>query len=109
MSSPALVEEKLQATGTAFDGNGGQAEGAVDHLIIEGAGHFVAFEQPTDVAEVIAKRMTTELARFKTEEALHRIEWEKLSTREKQTLSTDWEWWMKEGAKEASNKRKSKL
>jgi len=109
LSTPVIIKEKLEITGTGIGGNGGVETGGVEHITYEDGGHFVPFEQSKDVAGDLANWMAGEIARFQDERALLNEEWGKLQEREKYTLSEEWNWWMDEERKQSRLRRKAKL
>jgi pimeloyl-ACP methyl ester carboxylesterase len=96
-SSRQVEEEKLRVTGTGIGGSGGTAEGAVQSVLVKGAGHFVPFERPQEVAEVVAKWIGTDLKLWHNEQTLLRESWDQVKGQAKFTLSEDWKWWMQQG------------
>ena len=108
-SSRQLESDKLNVTGTGIGGSGGAAEGAVQSILVNGAGHFVPFERPQEVAEAVASWVSSDVKLWQTEQAALRKNWDRVEGRAKFTLSDDWRWWMQHGQDSSRPRVASKL
>ena len=108
-SSRQLEADKLRITGTGIGGSGGEAEGAVQSVLVKGAGHFVPFERPQEVAEAVAGWIASDMKLWQKEQASLREQWDRVEGRAKFTLSDDWKWWMQHGQDSSRPRVASKL
>ncbi|KAF2856286.1 toxin biosynthesis protein-like protein [Plenodomus tracheiphilus IPT5] len=73
LTDDAVIEEKVARTGVGVGGSGGRAEGRVDHVTVQDAGHLIPMEKVEESAEHIGKWIEKEMLRYwdwerKTEE-----------------------------------------
>ena len=81
---------KVPMTGTGAGGSGGEKEGKVDHVFLEGIGHLIPMEAPVLSAEVTSKWMGKTLAAwFKEAEAFEKS-WSKVDQKDKIMLNKKW-------------------
>lgn len=108
-SSRQLEAEKFRITGTGIGGSGGAAEGAVQSTLVKGAGHFVAFERPQEVAAAMARWIASDIKLWHDEQSSLRDMWDQVKGQAKFTLSDDWKWWMQQGQDSGQPRVVSKL
>jgi pimeloyl-ACP methyl ester carboxylesterase len=89
MSSPELIQAKLDITGAAPGGSGGAKAGRVKGITLKGVGHLVAMERSEECADAAAAWFGQEVKRFEAERKVYE-EWTKKSLMEKQTMSEEW-------------------
>lgn len=94
LSAPQHVADKLAVTGVGAGGSGGVREGAVQHVVMKKAGHFVPFERPRDVAELMERFVAREMVRWRREEQELAREWRDRSQRDKVVVDEEWLYWM---------------
>jgi hypothetical protein len=88
-SAPDQRKEKLELTGSGFDGSGGVKAGRVREKVIKGKGHLIAMDATGECAESAATWFGQEVKVFK-QERKEWEEWTKKSMAEKTTLSEEW-------------------
>ena len=88
-SPPEFQQDKMDRTGTAFNGNGGAAKGRVESAVLD-CGHLVAMEKPTECAEASANFIDRELRRWEEEERQRREIWDSMSRRERVDINDRW-------------------
>lgn len=69
------IEEKLAVTGSGVSGSGGRAEGRVDSVILQDAGHLIPMERPEESAENIGRWIGKDMKRFWDWERKTQEEW----------------------------------
>ncbi|TVY78497.1 Abhydrolase domain-containing protein mpaH [Lachnellula suecica] len=69
---------------------------AVAEEIVKGASHFLVFEKPGRVAEIIGNWMAQELEAWRREEANLEEELEKIPVEERSRVDEDWRFWMED-------------
>lgn len=86
--------DKVSRTGIGAGGSGGEAEGRVRGVTLEGVGHLIAMEAPGKTAEVAAEWIKRELEGFG--ERRRRLEegWWRRERRERQRVDGDWKRFM---------------
>ncbi|EMF14811.1 alpha/beta-hydrolase [Sphaerulina musiva SO2202] len=86
--------DKVSRTGIGAGGSGGEAEGRVGGVTLEGVGHLIAMEAPGKTAEVAAEWIKRELEGFG--ERRRRLEegWWRRERRERQRVDGDWKRFM---------------
>lgn len=89
LSTPEMRSGRMQATGTGPGGSGGVKAGKVREEVLDGVGHLVPMEKPTECAKLAAQwigecmpDITRELERFE--------QWKKKPLKEKITLDKEW-------------------
>lgn len=75
LSSAESRRLKMERTGKSTGGSGGVADGLVKEVVIAGAGHFVAFEKPAEVAAAMGQWLDVEMPRFRQLEAAEKQAW----------------------------------
>ncbi|KAL9054089.1 MAG: hypothetical protein Q9162_004346 [Coniocarpon cinnabarinum] len=90
-AEPSARADKVAITGTGTGGSGGNAEGAVDEMVLEGCNHWVPLEKPSRVAEAAVRWLEHQLIR--SEEGDKDPQWDARSIREKSMLDDDWLQW----------------
>lgn len=90
MSSPTMMADKLNHTGTGLGGSGGILAGRVKDVVLKENGHLVAQEAPVQCAEETSKWLGPELQRWKEDEKLFRDQWSRKSKVEKMTIDHRW-------------------
>ncbi|CAP86295.1 Pc20g09660 [Penicillium rubens Wisconsin 54-1255] len=84
MCLPALCKDKLGHTGTGIGGSGGLSAGRVRSTYMEGFGHLVAQEAPTECAKRAARWIGPEIKRWQDENGLATTGWpQKKSSKER--------------------------
>lgn len=86
--------DKVSKTGIGAGGSGGEAEGRVRGVTLEGVGHLIAMEAPGKTAEVAAEWIKRELEGFA--ERRRRLEegWWSREKRERQRVDGEWKRFM---------------
>lgn len=86
--------DKVSRTGIGAGGSGGEAEGRVRGVTLEGVGHLIAMEAPGKTAEVAAEWIRRELEGFG--ERRRRLEegWWSRERRERQRVDGEWKRFM---------------
>lgn len=75
LTDDAVIEEKLAKTGCGVGGSGGRAEGRVDQVTVQDAGHLIPMEKVEESAEHIGKWIKKEMARYWDWERKTEAEW----------------------------------
>lgn len=90
----STARDKVSRTGIGAGGSGGEAEGRVRGVTLEGVGHLIAMEAPGKTAEVAAEWIKRELEGFG--ERRRRLEegWWGRERRERQRVDGDWKRFM---------------
>ncbi|KAH7559382.1 Alpha/beta hydrolase family-domain-containing protein [Bipolaris maydis] len=76
LTDDAVIEEKMQMTGSGVNGSGGRAEGLVDNVTVKGAGHLIPMEKVEESADHISKWVGKEMKRYWDWERKTEEEWE---------------------------------
>ncbi|MCJ1286483.1 hypothetical protein MMC26_005829 [Xylographa opegraphella] len=71
LSNVHMQAQKVDATGVGVGGSGGVAEGKVEKVVFEAAGHLPPYEQVGDCAEVTAAWLGRQVQHFKREDAFY--------------------------------------
>lgn len=90
MSTQEMVGDKMATTGVGPGGSGGAVEGRVKQVLLKGAGHLVPMEAPGQCAAAAAAWCTSEVKRWKADEARIAHGWAEKSLQEKSTVSKEW-------------------
>ncbi len=109
MSSEMMRKDKLDLTGTGVGGNGGVEEGAVEYVLMEGAGHFVPFEKVQQTADHMGKWLGKEMERWRRGEEEDRRVLDSTPLRDRTVMSEQFVHYVRESlvpskAKEAKPK-----
>lgn len=90
----STARDKVSRTGIGAGGSGGEAEGRVRGVTLEGVGHLIAMEAPRKTAEVAAEWIRRELEGFA--ERRRRLEegWWSRERRERQRVDGEWKRFM---------------
>ncbi|CAK7265877.1 hypothetical protein SEPCBS57363_001810 [Sporothrix epigloea] len=91
MSTPKLLKEKLEVTGSGVGGSGGEKAGRVREHVLEKTSHLLPMEKPTACAEHAASWIGQELGLWREEERELEVGWWSRSDRQKQTTDAEWE------------------
>jgi len=75
LTSDLAIEQKLAQTGSGVGGSGGRAEGRVDSVMVQDAGHLIPMEKVEESAEHISKWIKKEMVRFWDWERKTQEEW----------------------------------
>ena len=90
LGSREMQYRKIPMTGIGIGGSGGEKEGKVSHVFIDGVGHLIPMDVPNKVADVAAKWLGTMLATwFQEEEEFYRS-WSQVSLKDKTSLDKAW-------------------
>lgn len=84
---------KLQTTGTATGGSGGAEAGRVTETVVDGVGHFLAFEVPELIAGTAGRWMTQEVRRWREEEGNEQAIWGGVERSMRGKVEGDWHLW----------------
>ncbi|EDU40384.1 conserved hypothetical protein [Pyrenophora tritici-repentis Pt-1C-BFP] len=76
LTNDAIIEEKLSLTGSGVNGSGGRAEGRVDCVTVQGAGHLIPMEKVVETAEHAGKWIGKEMKRYRDWERKTEEEWD---------------------------------
>lgn len=75
LTDDAIIEEKLSKTGSGVGGSGGRAEGMVDSVMVQDAGHLIPMEKVEESADHIGKWIGKEMVRFWDWQKKTQAEW----------------------------------
>ena len=75
LTSDLAIEQKLAQTGSGVGGSGGRAEGRVDSVMVQDAGHLIPMEKVEESAEHISRWIKKEMVRFWDWERKTQEEW----------------------------------
>ncbi|KAH9865736.1 hypothetical protein J1614_009323 [Plenodomus biglobosus] len=75
LTNPAIIEEKVAMTGVGVGGSGGRAEGRVDSVTVQDAGHLIPMEKVGETADHIGTWLKKEMARYREWERRTEDEW----------------------------------
>jgi len=76
LTNDAVIEEKLTLTGSGVNGSGGRAEGRVDCVTVQGAGHLIPMEKVAETAQHASKWISKEMERYRDWERKTEEEWD---------------------------------
>ncbi|KAL9080226.1 MAG: hypothetical protein Q9157_000948 [Trypethelium eluteriae] len=111
-SSPVTTPDAraacISTIGTGLGGNGGVKEGAVKEVALPNSGHFVPFEKPTAVAEVVASWLDERLAVWRKDEEEERRAWAEVKAEDKRKVDEDWMFWMEQFAGKGGQEERPK-
>lgn len=91
LSNPEARDLKMKLTGTGSGGNGGAAKGRVQQVLFEHVGHLIPLEAVDECAQSAADFLALEVQRWLKEEAEFKKAWESRGTKERTTLTKEWE------------------
>ncbi|KAL9076003.1 MAG: hypothetical protein Q9157_003830 [Trypethelium eluteriae] len=90
MSAPQLRADKLINTGTGIGGNGGIKAGNVKEVVFDKTGHLIPMEKVSETAQTCAEWLSERAGKGWQElERQEAEEWDRLSLREKTTMSEE--------------------
>lgn len=75
LTNPAIIEEKVAMTGVGVGGSGGRAEGRVESVTVQDAGHLIPMEKVQESAEHIGTWVQKEMVRYRDWERKTEEEW----------------------------------
>ncbi|KAF3051405.1 hypothetical protein E8E11_004573 [Didymella keratinophila] len=87
LTDDAIIEEKLSKTGSGVGGSGGRAEGMVDYVTVQDAGHLIPMEKVEESADHIGKWIGKEMVRFRDWQQKTQAEWGSKNGIERSVLS----------------------
>ncbi|KAH7085746.1 Alpha/beta hydrolase family-domain-containing protein [Paraphoma chrysanthemicola] len=87
LTDDKIIEEKMQLTGSGVGGSGGRAEGRVDNVMVQDAGHLIPMEKVEETAQHFSKWVKKELVRYRDWEKKTQEEWGALKGLERSVLS----------------------
>ncbi|KAF2631978.1 alpha/beta-hydrolase [Macroventuria anomochaeta] len=87
LTDDAIIEEKLAKTGSGVGGSGGRAEGRVDSVMVQDAGHLIPMEKVEESADHIGKWIGKEMVRYRDWEKKTQEEWGNKKGIERSVLS----------------------
>ncbi|KAL8817569.1 MAG: hypothetical protein Q9223_003632 [Gallowayella weberi] len=90
LSAPDLREQRMSITGIGVGGSGGAAEGRVQQVLFEDAGHLIPMEIVEESADAAAEWLAQEMQRWVLQEEVFRANWQNRTRAEKQTVSDEW-------------------
>ena len=105
VTTPDARDACIRNIGTGLGGSGGVEEGAVKEVVIPRSGHFVPFEQPTVLAEVVAEWIAERLKSWRKEEEEEKQKWELVKAENKRRVGEDWMFWMEQFAGKKGQER----
>ncbi|KAF1956206.1 hypothetical protein CC80DRAFT_525706 [Byssothecium circinans] len=85
--NPEDIREKMALTGAGDGGSGGEKEGRVASVMVQGAGHLIPMEKVEESATHMGKWLEKEIARWWDGERLTEAEWEGRKGVERSVLS----------------------
>jgi pimeloyl-ACP methyl ester carboxylesterase len=85
-STPEARKEKVERTGSVVGGGGKKAQ----EVVVEGAGHLVAFEKVKDVGEAVVRFVGGELGRWEREKERFERRWGEKSRSERAQIDGLW-------------------
>jgi len=83
LATPKYRKAKMDRTGVGVGGSGGEKEGRVKEVVVEGGSHLVPLEKPKICAEIMALWLESEMGRWRLEESMRKEEWENVSKEDK--------------------------
>lgn len=87
LTDDAIVEDKLAKTGSGVGGSGGRAEGRVDSVMVQDAGHLIPMEKVEESADHVGKWIGKEMVRYQDWEKKTQKEWGQKKGIERSVLS----------------------
>ncbi|KAL8799774.1 MAG: hypothetical protein Q9182_005640 [Xanthomendoza sp. 2 TL-2023] len=90
LSAPDLREQRMNITGIGVGGSGGAAEGRVQQVLFEDAGHLIPMEIVEESADAAADWLAQEMKRWMQQEEAFQANWRNRTRAEKQTVSEEW-------------------
>lgn len=87
LTDDAIVEDKLAKTGSGVGGSGGRAEGRVDSVMVQDAGHLIPMEKVEESADHVGKWIGKEMVRYQDWEKKTQEEWGQKKGIERSVLS----------------------
>jgi pimeloyl-ACP methyl ester carboxylesterase len=90
LSTPERRKAMMDVTGIDVGGSGGERDGRVKEVVLEGIGHLVAMEAVCQCADSAAEWIGAELKRWNAEEDEFRNMWIKKSLIQKTTIDDKW-------------------
>lgn len=87
LTDDAIVEDKLAKTGSGVGGSGGRAEGRVDSVMVQDAGHLIPMEKVEESADHVGKWIGKEMVRYQDWEKKTQEEWGQMKGIERSVLS----------------------
>lgn len=75
LTNDEIIEEKLAMTGSGVGGSGGRAEGRVDSVTVQDAGHLIPMEKVEESADHVGKWIGKEMVRYRDWEKKTQEEW----------------------------------
>ncbi|KAF2472290.1 uncharacterized protein BDR25DRAFT_303011 [Lindgomyces ingoldianus] len=77
LTTPEIIKEKMDLTGTGVGGSGGEPEGRVKNVMIQDTGHLIPMEKVEETASEVAGWIAKEMVRWRAHEKLTEQEWGK--------------------------------
>ena len=90
VSAPDQRNEKMELTGTGVGGSGGAQAGKVRAVVLEDVGHLIPMEAVARCAAAAGEWLTSDLKRWRNEEADFQREWDAKERRSKYTITEEW-------------------
>ena len=90
LSPPDLRKQKMERTGTGVGGSGGAEADRVRQVVFEDVGHLIPMEAVTRCAAAAGEWLTSDIKRWRGEEAEFKREWEAKERRAKYTITEEW-------------------
>ena len=90
LSTPDLRKQKMELTGTGVGGSGGVQADRVREVVIEDVGHLIPMEAVTRSAAAAGEWLTSDIKRWRGEEADFKREWEAKERKTKYTITEEW-------------------
>jgi pimeloyl-ACP methyl ester carboxylesterase len=87
LTDDAIIEEKMQMTGSGVGGSGGREEGRVANVMVQDTGHLIPMEKVEESATLIAEWVKKEMARYWDWEQKTEEEWGTKKGLERSVLS----------------------
>ena len=89
LSLPHLRKEKMELTGIGVGGSGGAPANRVREVVLEDVGHLIPMEAVTRCAAAAGEWLTSDIKRWKGEEAEFKREWEARERRARYTITEE--------------------
>lgn len=93
---PSVRDDITSHTGIGVCGNGGLKTGGTQNVLVDGAGHFVPFEKPKEVAELCAAWMGKALASWRRKDEEEERVWRSRSVADKTSVDEEYIFWMRD-------------
>jgi pimeloyl-ACP methyl ester carboxylesterase len=87
LTDDKIIEEKLAMTGSGVGGSGGRADGRVDSVMVQDAGHLIPMEKVEESADHVGKWIGKEMVRYWDWEKKTQDEWGSKKGIERSVLS----------------------